>query len=223
MNELPRELKQGLTRHIAPPGLKRRVGFMIEQQSRAAAPASVREQILNWWRLGRMRFAGFVCGALVAAFAVQLHTSLGIGDPLQQQLVENHVRSLMVGHLTDVPSSNQHTVKPWFVGKLDYAPPVIDLEREGFPLVGGRLDSLQGRAIASLVYKRNAHTINVFIRPRTIAGRDPVFSSRNGYNIASWTAMDMEFQAISDLNADELKIFVRSVLARDVAQNGKAG
>ena len=104
------------------------------------------------------------------------------------------------------------------MGKLDYAPPVVNLAAEGFPLAGGRLDSLQGRAVAALVYKRNAHTINLFVRPQGGGRLGPEFSSHRGYNLVRWRELEMEFQAVSDLNAQELKRFAELVSARHLAQ-----
>jgi anti-sigma factor RsiW len=218
LNALPRELKQQLTRHVAPPGLKRRVSFMVEQQARAAQLASPLHRLRMWYRRGWLPITSFACGALVAMLAMPWLPWSGGSETLRQQLVDGHVRSLMVAHLTDVPSSDQHTVKPWFVGKLDYAPPVINLAAEGFALAGGRLDSLQGHAVAALVYKRNAHTINLFVRPQGGARLGPEFSSYRGYNLVRWRELDMEFQAVSDLNAQELKNFAELVSTRHLAQ-----
>jgi anti-sigma factor RsiW len=119
--------------------------------------------------------------------------------------VANHVRSLLATHLVDVASSDQHTVKPWFDGKVDFAPDVHDFSMSGFPLVGGRLDYLEGKTVVALVYQRNKHPINVFIVPGS-AGNDasPVLSTRRGYNVLTWTHREMKYWAVSDLNQTEL-------------------
>jgi anti-sigma factor RsiW len=129
-------------------------------------------------------------------------------DRLLAELTESHVRSLMVDHLTDVTSTDQHTVKPWFTGKLDFAPPVKDLKSVGFPLLGGRLDYFGGRTVAALVYARQKHTINLFIWPAS----SPVVhasraTQRNGYHIVQWSDGRMNLVAISDLNEAELLQF----------------
>ena len=130
------------------------------------------------------------------------------------EVIANHVRSLLATHLVDVASSDQHTVKPWFDGKIDFAPDVHDFAMSGFPLVGGRLDYLDGRSVVALVYQRNKHPINVFIAPAPGAtGTSPISSTRRGYNILSWTQREMKYWTISDLNETELRQFA-SLLAR---------
>jgi len=120
------------------------------------------------------------------------------------------VRSLLATHLVDVASSDQHTVKPWFDGKIDFAPDVHDFSTNGFPLVGGRLDYLDGKTVVALVYRRNKHPINVFIMPAAGTGENsPVASMRRGYNVLSWTHREMNYWAVSDLNATELRQLVR--------------
>lgn len=129
-----------------------------------------------------------------------------IGD----EVLSSHIRSLLVDHLTDVATSDQHTVKPWFSGKIDFSPPVVDLAREGFPLQGGRVDYIGGRVVAALVYKRHAHVINVFVWPTAVGGA-PAMSgataSRDGYSMESWSVGVLTFCAVSDLNAADLARF----------------
>jgi len=131
-------------------------------------------------------------------------------DALVADLVDSHVRSLLADHLFDVQSTDQHTVKPWFLGKLDFSPPVIDLTPTGFPLVGGRLDYLSGRPIAALIYQRQKHTINVFVWPASNQGSAPRERAIRGFNVRHWVHDGMSFWAVSDLNEAELNEFVRA-------------
>jgi anti-sigma factor RsiW len=132
---------------------------------------------------------------------------------LTQELVASHVRSQMhPSHRFDVESSDAHTVKPWFEGKLDFSPPVKDLASRGFPLVGGRLDYLHNRAVAALVYQRRKHSINLFIWPSSPGDEDaPPKATRQGFHMIRWTSPAMTFWAVSDLNEVELQEFVRLI------------
>jgi anti-sigma factor (TIGR02949 family) len=134
------------------------------------------------------------------------------GDAIADEVVNSHVRSLMANHLFDVQSTDQHTVKPWFLGRLDFSPPVLDLASIEFPLVGGRLDYIGGRPVAALVYQRQKHTINVFISPERndAFARDYVRSVR-GFHIHHWIRDAMSFWAVSDLNDAELTELVKAL------------
>jgi anti-sigma factor RsiW len=135
------------------------------------------------------------------------------GDEVARDAVANHVRSLMADHLTDVPSSDQHTVKPWFDGRLDFAPPVVDLADRDFALVGGRLDYVDGAPAAALVYTRRRHVINVFVRPSDAQASERL-ESYKGYNVVRWADGAMSYCAVSDLNAAELREFAETLQSR---------
>ena len=127
---------------------------------------------------------------------------------LATQLIDSHVRSLMANHLTDVASSDQHTVKPWLDAKLDFAPAVVDLSPKGFPLIGGRLDYLDNRAVAALIYQRRKHFINLFVWPAAPdETRTPKTITRQGYQLLHWIESDLNYWAVSDVNEKELQEF----------------
>jgi anti-sigma factor RsiW len=133
-------------------------------------------------------------------------------DLIAREAVADHVRSLMAGHLTDVLSSNQHTVKPWFEGKLDFSPAVVDLAAQGFPLVGGRLDYLDGHPVAAIVYRHGGHPINLFVWPSPDARpRPPKMENRNCYNLVHWSERESEYWAVSSANPGALNQFVSDV------------
>jgi anti-sigma factor RsiW len=181
----------------------------------AAASVTREGPISRWWQ---SFLGGFSVGAaLSAAVAAMLVIGVFGSDPNQQvadEVVSAHIRSLQAGHLMDVVTSDQHTVKPWFNGKLDVAPPVIDLTAQGFTLLGGRLDYIDGEPVASVIYQRRKHVINLFVAQRLGAARATVMDKTiQGYNVRHWTEQGLDFWAVSDLAGDELDEFVQKISA----------
>jgi len=173
---------------------------------RAAADESgTKERDTNWRWLAIA--ASILLAASLAWNVSRLRPGIAENDLVAQGVLSDHIRSLMGEHLLDVPSTDQHTVKPWFNGKLDFSPEVKDFAAEGFPLVGGRLDYLMNRNVAALVYRRRQHVINLFTWPSDSPAVVEDHFSRNGYNVVRWTHGGMTYWAVSDLNLNELEQF----------------
>jgi anti-sigma factor (TIGR02949 family) len=197
-------------RYKAPDALRSRVMAALDAASEP--PTSIDRHRAaprrpSAWQRWTMAASGL---ALAASLALFIAAPLR-GPDFAAELVAGHVRSLLVDHLTDVQTSDQHVVKPWFAGKLAFSPPVIDLTSAGFPLVGGRLDYLSGQVVAALVYRRREHVINVFIEPDSAQGAQQASRSedtfREGYHVLHWTQGGMTFWAVSDLSLPELEEF----------------
>jgi anti-sigma factor RsiW len=181
-------------------------------QAIASAEAALPKPIVAAAPSRRAVLRGFALGSGVSAiaasglFAIMLRND--DQERIDSEIVSAHLRSLQAGHLTDVLSTDQHTVKPWFNGRLDVAPPVIDLTAQGFTLIGGRLDYVDARPIGAVVYKRRAHVINLFVaQTSNMARRAPSTETIQGYNIRRWSERGLNFWAISDIGADELAEF----------------
>jgi anti-sigma factor RsiW len=200
---LKRAVGAGELRFQAPPELQQRIRFALRAEAKNEKPAPTVPR--RWFNAA----AGLAIAALALLFVLPFVSNRGGDDPVAREVLAGHVRSLMGNHLTDVPSSDQHTVKPWFDGKLDFAPPVVDLAAQGFPLVGGRLDYVDNRPVAALVYQRYKHFINVFIWPDGSRGESAAKAAeRQGYDLVRWTKGGMTYWAVSDLEQSELKRFV---------------
>lgn len=187
----------------APDTLRKRVRDAARAE--AAAGGLARLDLRRWLTLA----ASFVLVAGLSSGATYLLSRDTGRSALEDQVVSSHVRSLLVeNRLTDVSSSDEHTVKPWFNRRLDFAPPVDDWTAQGFPLVGGRLDYLSDRPVAALVYRHRQHFINLFVWPSAGARPSPVeVSSRQGYALVHWSDAAMTYWAVSDLNSVELAEF----------------
>jgi anti-sigma factor RsiW len=191
-------------RHAAPSTLRKSVhAALAAAESQEARRAKSKPAWFRWpWPAAA---AGVLAGVAALIFVLRLPTAV---DPLERELVDSHIRSLLPNHLMDVVSTDQHTVKPWFAGKIDFSPPVKDLTSEGFPLIGGRVDYVDQHFAAVMVYKRNQHVINVFVWP--VAGREdvaPRTRADQGYNMIEVVHAGMEYWAVSDLNQGELRQF----------------
>ena len=202
--DMQRVLADADLRYTAPASLRARIEASLPQPQ----PQPQRQQPSR-----RSVLRGFAMGSAVSALAASGVVALVLRQDDQQRIlsevVSAHLRSLQAGHLIDVVSTDQHTVKPWFNGKLDVAPPVIDLTAQGFTLVGGRLDYIDARAIGAVVYKRRQHVVNLFVSQTSNAEyRAAKTETMQGFNCRRWGNRGLNFWAVSDLGADELAEFV---------------
>jgi anti-sigma factor RsiW len=217
---LSERMRREVPYYKAPAELRAAVQARIAAQAGSAGmttpaeptPHQANDNRISWWRrLPRPQLGpvvpfggGFALAACLAL--VFLWPSTG---SLSEAVVSDHIRALQPGHLMDVVSTDQHTVKPWFDGRLDFAPPVKDFKAEGFPLAGGRLDYLAGKPVAALIYQHRKHLIDLYVWPdASPLDRAPAAGSRSGYNFLHWSQDGMSFWAVSDLGADELADFV---------------
>jgi anti-sigma factor RsiW len=196
--QLRSAVRESSLRYAAPPALERKLQSALRREGgRSEAPAKLDGRL--------MRFASAAAVVLLAAIGLWYGASKLREPSLTNEILSSHVRSLMADHTTDIASSEQHVVKPWFTGKIDFAPVVKDTAAQGYPLLGGRLDYLDGRTVAAIVYGRRRHIINVFVWPLDRRDSAPQCSSTRGFQLCEWNASGLRFSAVSDLNAAELK------------------
>ena len=206
---MPEELRGRVMAHIAaaqPSAASANLPVADPAPPSPSIPGAIREKA-PWWRRMWPLGASFGLGAACAAgLALLVLTPRPPG--LAEQIVAGHIRALQPGHLEDVPSSDQHTVKPWFDGRIDFAPPVKDLAAQRFTLRGGRLDYVAGRPVAALVYQRDKHVIDLFVWPAVEGAAQPAKTAqRQGYNVVHWIQDGMALWAVSDLEAGQLREF----------------
>jgi anti-sigma factor RsiW len=200
---------RGMHEAMSAPGLRYQAPDSLRQLIETAVPATTLLAPRAPSRRGVLR--GFAMGSVVstalAACLVLFVVHMEQDQRIVGDVVSAHLRSLQGDHLIDVQSTDQHTVKPWFNGRLDVAPPVIDLTPQGFTLIGGRLDYIDGRPVAAIVYKRRAHVINLFVSQITGSGSGATMERLQGFTVWSWAWSDLSFRAVSDINPEELREF----------------
>src|SRR5499427_9375229 len=199
-------IRQAAPDYRAPAELRSRIRFALRREARASAPTASRAP--GW--------LAYAASLLLAVAIGSGGTFLMLGDRQEDtiagEVIDSHLRSLLGTHLTDVASSDQHTVKPWFAGRSDVSPPAVDLGAEGFPLVGGRLDVIEGKPVPALVYKRREHVISLFVLPAS-GGELGITLTRLGYTASHWDEGDLGFWAVSDASPPELAEFERAFRA----------
>jgi anti-sigma factor (TIGR02949 family) len=194
-------IRQSAPVYRAPEALRSQIRFAL----RAETAASARARPAPGW----LAYAASILLAVaIGSGGTLLITGERQEDAVANELIDSHLRSLLGNHLTDVASSDQHTVKPWFAGRSELSPPAVDLAPEGFPLVGGRLDLIAGKPVPALVYRRREHVINVFVLPAS-RGDLGVNLTRRGYSLRHWDERDLGFWAVSDAAPTELAEFER--------------
>ena len=214
LQALSRLIQAHATRYAAPAHLRAGLRTQAALADASRPPAGLHRagwrQRWSWrgWRSGAAGFAlGLACMAVVAPLLPQLAQEAW----LDSDLVASHVRALQVGPLTEVASTDRHTVKPWFNGKLDFSPQVVDYTTEGFPLIGGRLDYLDRQNVVVLVYRHRLHSINLFVWPAASKDSGLRTLDQRGYHMVTWVAGGMNYWAVSDLARDDLNTFARLV------------
>ena len=204
-------IRRNATRHAAPDTLRAAIRTQIAlADAGRTEPTTPPKPTRRAWFTLRWPTASvsFALGLACALFVLPLAQRLDLNGRLDAELVADHVRALQVGPLTEVVSTDRHTVKPWFQGRLDYAPPVFDLAAQGFPLMGGRIEHLRGNAIAALAYARNRHVVDVFVWP-SAAQSVPLRSQHKGFNVLHWADGSMQYWAVSDLERAEMERFAQ--------------
>jgi anti-sigma factor RsiW len=203
------ERQQAIRTLVSKPGVAYRAPEKLEERIKALPELSARRR----WSARRIGswLPAAAGGAIAASAAFLLVANPSQQSLLDQQLISSHVRSLQPGHLTDVQTTNQHVVKPWFNGKIDFAPPVPELADQEFPLAGGRLDSIDGKTVAAIVYHRRLHTVNLFVWRGKSGARSEV---EDGFALAEWSEDGLRFAAISDIPLGDLRQFEQLYRAR---------
>jgi anti-sigma factor RsiW len=191
----------------APETLQKSIRHSLRQAAKAQAPS-------RWFNAPWLKIAMPAAAAALVLFTLMPLFRAPGSNRLADEAVANHVRSLMVDHMADVASTDEHTVKPWFNGKVNFSPPVADLVKQGFPLIGGRLDYLDNKPVAALVYQRDKHIINVFVWPSASSREiDSSSSNQQGYHVIRWASAAFNFCVVSDLEINQLKQFTALLTA----------
>jgi anti-sigma factor RsiW len=207
--EFSRLLRGKMDKHKAPDELRRRIIASLQQQRQPSWMTRVStfgQYVAAHWR---SLSAAAACGVAASLLGTQFLLIAAADDNLVQQVAASHTRALVANHSIDVVSSDSHTVKPWFAGKIDYSPRVSDFVAEGFELAGGRLDYVNDRVVAALVYKRRLHVIDAYVWPTKDADTSVSERSRQGVNVMEWSDGGMKYYLVSDIEFNEMNELAR--------------
>ena len=199
-------IRDTLPRFPASQHLRKKIHAALRAEAQKAARQRPLRFPVAWPRWNLAGLAASVTVALLAGYSWGGHRARAAS--VADEAFAEHMRSLQASHLMDVVSTDRHTVKPWFAGKLDFSPPVVDLADIGFPLAGGRLDQIDGHTAAALVFRRRLHVINVFVWPAHEANSPPPSASESGFNAQGWTQGGLNFLAVSEIPTADLEQFV---------------
>jgi anti-sigma factor RsiW len=203
LEQIGSNIRMHVGHYAAPAGLERRVQAALRKATREQGQPS--QLLMNWMAAA----ASVLLFASIALNLQLLRSHASASDQLAQEVLASHLRSLIGTHLVDIPSSDQHTVKPWFNGKLNFSPDVKDFVRQGFPLIGGRIEYLDDKPAAALIYQRRKHLINLFLWPAPSSSSGYVEMTKRGYNLLSWTQDGMTYWLVSDVETSELEQFAQ--------------
>jgi anti-sigma factor RsiW len=213
--QLSELIKGHATRHAAPESLRAGLRAQLAVADASRRPVDARGQRIplwsRFWGNAALRGGslGFALGVLCMALALPVAQDLVRNESLDADLVTSHVRAMKMGPLLEVASTDRHTVKPWFQGRLDFAPPVIDLDDSGFPLKGGRIEHVRGNVVAALVYASDLHVIDLYVWPSNDTAA-PATLTRRGFSVVSWAEGSMQYWAVSDLERAKLERFAQA-------------
>ena len=213
LQQLRQNVRDHADYHVAPAEFRRRIETLLPVAAAMPSRLSVASGSLQHWFDWRPMLVAFAAMALLVVTLNQTGWRPGDGARLGQEVVASHVRSTLGQHLVDVASSDHHTVKPWLASKLDFSPPVQEVLLPGSVFLGGRVDYLDGRPVAALVYRQGAHVVSSFMWPTPLADAAAKFSAERGFQVAHWSRAGMNHWVVSDLDREQFAAVVRALEA----------
>jgi anti-sigma factor RsiW len=214
---IDRAIREQVVRYTAPLELKKRIQRGLNEENLSTNQKDSRGVLLNWQRFLFPLSLAFMLGFGLNTLLQGIYREKSNRLELDEAIIDTHIRSLQVAHLEDIHSTDQHTVKPWFSGKLDFSPPVKDWAEKGYVLSGGRLDYIDGRSVAAIIYRYKQHPINLFVWPEPTMSEQRLALDHfqlKGFNLFDWKTEGMHYVVVSDLNKQELEYFTALLRGR---------